>query len=262
MTLPAGQACPIYVVSLPDAHERRAGIRQQLDAQGLAFEFVDAVRGSALSAEERAEKVGPVAEMKARINRGLSDGEIGCALSHQNIYEKVLNEGHACAMVLEDDALLLPGFREAMLAAAWLDLDILIFCYAKPVAGDISWVGWYDPVLARGRLASGHVYGPRPQLGHHGTVGYLVSRRACEHLRMNFPVVTVADDYPFFAKALRVWHLRPPVVVEDSRYVSSIRNEPAHKPQGLSLRRRLSYALRGLWRHLLVLGMKLSQRES
>lgn len=255
------QPCPIFVVSLPGADQRRAGIAAQLQALGLSFEFIDGVRGSALSAEERAAQVGPLAKMQEHIGRGMGDGEIGCALSHQRIYERVLVEGHDYAMVLEDDALLLPGFREALEAAVKEELDLLIFGYSKLVHEEVGHAWLFDPVLSLGRLSSGHVYGLRPKQSHHGTVAYLVSRPACERLRVNFPVVTVADDYPFFARYLRVWHLRPLVVMEDTAHVSTIRGDFRRNRHGLSVRQRITRSLRGVWRHLIVLWMKAVARK-
>lgn len=257
----AAQPCPVFVISLPGEDQRRAGISAQLQALGLDFEFVDGVRGSALSAAERSAQVGPAAEMRRHIDREMTDGEIGCALSHQKVYDKVLAEGHDYAFVLEDDARLLPGFREALTEAVRVDLDLLIFGYPKLNDEDVRMAWLFDPVLSLGHLGKTHVYGLRPRQSHLGMVGYLVSRHGCQQLKQNFPLVTVADDHLFFSRIMRVWHLRPFAVMEDTAHVSTIRGDFRRNRHGLSPRQRINRSLRGLWRHLLVWWMSVTIRK-
>lgn len=255
------RAVPIYVISLPGTDARRAGMAAQLTALGLEFEFVDAVRGSALSAKDRADVLAPAEKIRANIGgRDMTDGEIGCALSHQSVYDRILASPQERAFVLEDDARLLPGFLQALQASAEIaDLDVLVFGYPKLSDEEVRLAWLYDPIMEVGRLSSGHAYGLRPRQGHMGMVGYLVSRRACEKLKMNFPLLTVADDHPFFVNQAGacVWHLRPFAVMEDTDHVSTIRGDFRQNRHGLSLRKHLSRLLRGLWRHGQVVIMKM-----
>jgi glycosyl transferase family 25 len=93
----------VLVISLPHATDRRASISQQLNAQGIEFEFIDAVFGRDL----------PV-EALDRINRPLlrhyrrpfSPNEVGCYSSHGKAYQKIAEEKIPLALILEDDALL------------------------------------------------------------------------------------------------------------------------------------------------------------
>lgn len=69
---------------------------------GLKPVFVEAVYGAELSQE----KLNRACDHKATIDtfgRSLSAGEVGCALSHFSIYEKMINEDIEHALVLEDD---------------------------------------------------------------------------------------------------------------------------------------------------------------
>ncbi|MDP2226984.1 MAG: glycosyltransferase family 25 protein [Moraxellaceae bacterium] len=252
-------SCPIYVISLPGSDQRRQGMTAQLFAMGLLHEFVDGVRGSELSTDDRSGKVGSTEAMRHNIGRDMTAGEIGCALSHQNVYDKILAEGHDYACVLEDDARLLSGFREVLAGARTLDFDVLILGYPKLADEDVQMAWLYDPVMPLGAVGPDHVFGVRPRQSHLGMVGYLVSRRGCEKLKSNFPVVTVADDHPFFSAFMRIWHVRPFVVMEDTVHVSTIRGDYRRNRFGLSMRQRVSRALRGLLRHLQVLRMKLTQ---
>lgn len=265
-TIGSTAPCPVFVISLPEAVERRAGIKKQLDALGIAFEFVDAVRGSALTKEQRAQMVGPESEMVKHIDRVLTDGEIGCALSHQRVYDRVIQERFESAFVLEDDALLLPGFLDALCAAAALpDMDLLIFGYPKLSQEDVECVGLYDPVMPLGKLGDKHYYGIRPRESHLGMVGYLISFRGCKKMKINSPLITVADDHLLFSKIANIWHLRPFAVMEDTVHVSTIRGDFRRNRFGLSVRQRISRSMRGFWRHGLVflmrLGVKAKKKE-
>ena len=41
-------------------------------------------------------------------------GEIGCFISHLQIYERVVKEGHKWTLILEDDAIFCPDFKEKL----------------------------------------------------------------------------------------------------------------------------------------------------
>ena len=93
---------PVFVLSLPDCHDRRARVSAALDGLGLPFEFVDAVDGRrGLPPEYESQIDRPLAQKKGGI---LSDAEFACALSHINIYRRIVSENIDYALVLEDDA--------------------------------------------------------------------------------------------------------------------------------------------------------------
>ncbi|WP_340610758.1 glycosyltransferase family 25 protein [Xenorhabdus bharatensis] len=90
----------IFVINLKSNSEHRLAIQQQADAFNLNIEFVDAVYGAQLSDNEIVQLVYDYPECK------LTKGEIGCALSHLFIYEKIISENISHALILEDDAVL------------------------------------------------------------------------------------------------------------------------------------------------------------
>jgi glycosyl transferase family 25 len=87
--------------------DRRAHITDQLAQTGIDYEFVDAVEGRELDITDVA-----VVDQVAAQDGSLGDtpaavaGGVGCVLSHQRVYQKVLADGHEHALVLEDDMLL------------------------------------------------------------------------------------------------------------------------------------------------------------
>ena len=102
------QNIPILVVNLTRFKERRVYMQEQLDAFGVRYEFYPAVDGNALTPQQRA----CYSEEKSvrHTKRSLTNGEIGCALSHLQIYEKMVAEDIAELLILEDDAIIKKDF--------------------------------------------------------------------------------------------------------------------------------------------------------
>jgi glycosyl transferase family 25 len=75
---------------------------EQLVAQlGLAVEFVPAVDGRCLTADQRARY--DADRTRAIYGCDMTDAEIGCYLSHFSVYETMVAKGIDVAVVLEDD---------------------------------------------------------------------------------------------------------------------------------------------------------------
>ena len=94
---------PIFVISLARAKERRADISRRLDAVGASYEIVDGVDGESLDLNELGDRLKPE-DYRIKFGRGFTRGEIGCYLSHYNLWQRMVDENIECAMVLEDDA--------------------------------------------------------------------------------------------------------------------------------------------------------------
>ncbi|HEY8908426.1 MAG TPA: glycosyltransferase family 25 protein [Rhodoferax sp.] len=127
------QTLPVYVISLKDAFERRALIKKHLHTLGIEHEIIDAVNGEALSPEYLRE-VNPT--------QNLSPGQIGCYLSHIQVYERLIAQGTSVALILEDDTVLHPSVRKFIeYGCQSLDFD---YCFVgSDDAGDAGYV-YYD----------------------------------------------------------------------------------------------------------------------
>ena len=103
----------IYVISLIDAHERRAAITKQLDKLGLAFEFFDACTG--------ADGYQPffdgynAATYQIHSRRDALPGEIGCYASHLSLWQRCAQTGKPI-VIIEDDAILTEQLPAALQA--------------------------------------------------------------------------------------------------------------------------------------------------
>jgi GR25 family glycosyltransferase involved in LPS biosynthesis len=93
------QALPVYVISLKSATDRQAQAAAHLGALNIQYELCEAVRGDALEPQRR-QQINPAGNM--------SPAQIGCYVSHIQIYERMVQEGTTVALILEDDAVLHP----------------------------------------------------------------------------------------------------------------------------------------------------------
>ncbi len=165
----------IFVINLPEAVERRQRVLAHLVALGLDANVVEAVRGSRLSEDERA-LVADDARSVERYGRVLTPGELGCAMSHVRAYEEFLGSRHDFALILEDDAVLLPDAADLLASArmsAWLECAEPRLLLMTPIRA----------FLARGAVpfAAGYrlVKVRRAWEGY----GYLVNRAAADAMR-------------------------------------------------------------------------------
>lgn len=100
---------PIYVVSMKNSVERRESISSQLRFMGLDFCFFDAINGYEVPSS--LQKDVDNSQATAIWGKPLTPGEIGCALSHIEIYKKMVKENIPRCIIIEDDARLHIHFR-------------------------------------------------------------------------------------------------------------------------------------------------------
>ena len=88
----------IFVISLPDAAERRERAARQLGELGLAFEFFDALRGEQVIEAGYFERCD---EEEWLLNTGhpMSPGEVGCFASHRSLWQECVEIGEPLMQV-------------------------------------------------------------------------------------------------------------------------------------------------------------------
>ena len=104
---------PVFVISLERASDRRATIRRHLDATGASYEIINAVDGRALDLTQLADRLNPE-KYRIKYGRKFTPGEIGCYLSHYNLWQRIVEQGIDCAVILEDDTVLDEDFFEVV----------------------------------------------------------------------------------------------------------------------------------------------------
>lgn len=91
-----------FVINMERSSVRRERMNFLLKNTALDYEYISAVDGKALSDEEK----NILFNIKKSINyyaRDILAAEIGCTLSHQKIYRKIVSEDINYALILEDD---------------------------------------------------------------------------------------------------------------------------------------------------------------
>lgn len=101
---------PVYIVSLKKDFTRRNTISKKLNEYKIGHKFVDAVVGKELSPEEIS--MLNLQGIKKRKRRSPTFGELGCSLSHQKIYNEMINNHIEWAIILEDDAIIDKRFAD------------------------------------------------------------------------------------------------------------------------------------------------------
>ena len=94
----------IFVITLERSTNRQAHINKAL--QGLHYEFFFGADKNNFSPDELKEKNiynEALAVKHHRYNKAMNPGQIGCALSHKNIYTEIINNGLKKTLILEDD---------------------------------------------------------------------------------------------------------------------------------------------------------------
>lgn len=103
-----GLSCPVRVVSLADAAERRARFEARAAAATLPWDYFAACRGlvHGLTYDEEA--------VERNKGRQLTAGEIGCYASHYSIWREIAERKLRQCIVLEDDTLVDWAFLAAL----------------------------------------------------------------------------------------------------------------------------------------------------
>lgn len=112
--------------------ERVSSIEQQLSELSLQFSFIDATvyKGSEVSESVSiAENV-----VKERNGRFLTNGEIGCFLSHRGIWATILTENKN-GVIFEDDALVDNRIVDFLgrLTDSDLEFDVVLLGHSKKI---------------------------------------------------------------------------------------------------------------------------------
>ena len=89
----------VFAINLKDSVERKEHIIKECAKYGIIPEICEAVDGRLLTEQEL------LMNAKDYKINGLTRGEIGCSLSHLNIYKKIIEDNIDIALILEDDAI-------------------------------------------------------------------------------------------------------------------------------------------------------------
>lgn len=206
-----------YVISLESSRERRAVIRDRLDALAVPFRFFDAVDGRKMTGD---------ALMKVAPKGGvdycgmLTPSEIGCALSHLLAIREIAEGQDEYAAVLEDDVLVSPEARK------FFDKKLLS---SLPGFDILQLMGFDTKQKARLTLNVGNVEGYQicalPRC-HYSMAGLIYTREAARLIDTNITEITAPIDNMIFfdcrVMGLRILEVRPTIIRPDTNLSSTI----------------------------------------
>ena len=180
-----------FIINLPRDAERREFIIDDMEKCNLDFSIIEAVDGSLLSTED----IGKYYNEKKSIelfNIKLSLGEIGCALSHIGIYQKMVSGNISSAVIMEDDVCIIDSKIDGVLK----NLEDT-YPADYPVVVLLNYVKRY--VSNKDDISIGEKYVLHDSYRGVSASGYFITKAAARILAKNiFPVYVVADKWEYF----------------------------------------------------------------
>ena len=201
------QFAKIFVISLKKAKDRRKSISTQMKKLGIDFEFFDAIDGRALS-QSQVDAVFDKKNAEATW-KPMNRGEIGCALSHLSVYEKIVNENIQSAIIFEDDAILNDDFMavvEELIAKIPNNIDMVKLGYGK---AKFHW--WQKQYVITAKYEINRMYGIVAMAGAY----YLTLECAKKMIAKNKPkIIRATDDITgdFLFGEHELYAMQPPLV--------------------------------------------------
>nr|WP_255705603.1 glycosyltransferase family 25 protein [Xenorhabdus sp. PB61.4] len=196
----------IYVINLAQDVERKKSMQEQLKKLELDFEFISAVYGKSLNKEQIQENCPNFDEMTLAI------GELGCSLSHLNIYKKIIKNKIPISLILEDDARLGDNLTNILSSLE----NHPMATSSKPYVFLLSQTNEYFDSFKRKLGNNHHIVNVIDAACTHGYALNLAAAKALyNHL---FPVKFVADEWKMLREqgVVKLKGIVPPVVTISS----------------------------------------------
>ncbi len=222
-----------YVINLDRNPERMQEIGSRLESLGIAYERVCAVDGAALSEDERRRSVRGFRWLCANGER-VRGPQIGCALSHKAIYEKMIKEDIPACCILEDDAVLGSAARKVLdEVERFLDSEraqvVLLSDHSEDIQGQA-------PSIDDVEKLAGDEVSIESREGEWGAEAYCITKAAARRiLAGNYPLVVPCDSWRRFRRLgyVELYGSHPPVAMQNRADFKSNINVGAKKRRGL-----------------------------
>ena len=169
----------VLVVNLSERCPERKEYMENV-LTGVEFDFFEAVEGKGIDVDELVKNgIFDKDKSLSGLGRVIFDGEIGCALSHINIYHKIVNENIKNCVIIEDDVIISKELIDKYLEQSFNQL---------PADWDLFYLGY--------QRMSNRPYSNNLKVAnfHEGTFGYAVSLEGAKKiLEHNTPFFENAD---------------------------------------------------------------------
>lgn len=182
----------IFVINLERSVKRRIAISKQLNNMSLKFEIFNAVDGDSLSDQI-------VRELCATslIEDSINKGQVACALSHIQVYKKMISDGIDVAVVLEDDVVLSASFPQVISEIGKIiKKDEVILLHTQ------TWDPLKGSLKEESKLAAGHKLNyliPSSKGGFGSSAAYVIPSTVAKKMAEGLlPLFTHADGWVHF----------------------------------------------------------------
>jgi glycosyl transferase family 25 len=180
-----------FIINLPQDIERREFLVKDMEKFNLNFSIIEAVDGRTIPAAEIGKYYNNDKSIEL-FNREMTPGEIGCALSHNKIYKKIVSESIPSAVILEDDICIVDSEIGDLLS----DLE-KIYPAEIPVIVLLNFVERY--VSNKDDIIINEKYTLHDSYRSISAASYFITKSAAEILSKNlFPVYVVADKWEYY----------------------------------------------------------------
>ena len=210
-----------YVISLKKAKERSKYIEKHINELELDYEIIPAVDGSLLSREEINNECNT--EKVDRLRWWLTNGAIGCALSHKLAYKKFLDTNENSVFIIEDD-IVLPVNIKSILEEISKEIkpnEIILLYYTSFKPAQFSKIkGVQLSVNPKQQL-----YFPMDIKQPITAAAYCIGRDSAKNiLKVNTPIEVTADSWhDFYSKnAFESFRVLYPSTLKTKNFKSSI----------------------------------------
>src|SRR5215467_4672455 len=179
-----------YVINLARSSERRAHIVDQLSRTQINYEIVNAVDGRDLDLSDTR-----IVDPAFAATSAAYPGAVGCALSHLQVYRRILGDGLERACILEDDVMLPADFGVLTdtIARHMRGAEVVLLNFQSQGPCLITKTGAVQ--LPSSRLLVQFVDEGQAA----STGGYLITREACARMvKTVLPLRAQPDDWAFY----------------------------------------------------------------
>lgn len=236
-----------YIINLESSPERKEYMEKILkDIPSLEYEFIKAIDGRKLNETEK-NILFDSDRFFQRYGRECRLGEIGCTLSHQKCYKKIVVEKEDYALILEDDIVIKTTDN-----SIWDKIQNILNKINQPTVILLSGNYWYSHINKRSsNLQTVQVYDA------YGTFAYLINKKAAK-LLIESPATFLADDWRYLkSKGIKLLAIYPHLIspsegsMLSSTILPGIKRIDKINKQNLTLIVKIKIYVRGGIRHFL-----------
>lgn len=225
---------------MPKDTKRKEDITAKLRGHPYVdYSFIEAVDGRQLSMQQQ-DQLFDRDRFRRTFRREVKPGEIGCVLSHRNIWKETVCS-HRPILALEDDALFLRDFEKELLwVENYLDSDSPRIVYMSDLF-----------LYRRKKPVTGHDFFITSPSATEVTTCYAINPAAAEILLKEKPYYP-ADAWDIYSRSVEIIAILPIVASQEGLqvYGSSI-NSPSDRKNSFSLMQRACFKIR----HILTTAM-------